>query len=319
MTEKVFKNFVVIGAGSIGCRHHSNLLDLGMESLLIPYRALSGVKLNRILSSETGVIVATSTDIRLQLLREISSYSSALLIEKPLGFQVEHLDEIYSLPCIDHDASMAGFMTRYHPTVQWLLKEDLTDVVHARFSIGHDVTKWRDDWRFANSYASKPNGGGVLLDLCHEIDLADVLFGPLHINSVQCMDCIKYPGIDLLSHISMSSPDTGALVSVTMDYLASHSHRSVEMYSNTRNICVDLLTGLVVIKGLGHDNEHISHVYDRDQWFKDMIKDFVDVRSRTDSCPTLNVTKKSNYLIADLWGRRSFVSTLSEANLFKEV
>ena len=40
------------------------------------------------------------------------------------------------------------------------------------------------DWNFSKSYSANSFGGGVLLDLCHEIDLSNVLFSVDEVVSV---------------------------------------------------------------------------------------------------------------------------------------
>ena len=77
---------------------------------------------------------------------------------------------------------------RYHPIVKLLLDKQLKDLIFASFEIGHDVNKWRENWKFEDRYASNPDGGGVLLDLCHEIDLAHLLCGTAELKYVKSID-----------------------------------------------------------------------------------------------------------------------------------
>ena len=62
---------LVIGAGSIGRRHAENLVTLGVTSELTGWRGFSADMLaSRLANGDVqGVVIATATQIRLELIR----------------------------------------------------------------------------------------------------------------------------------------------------------------------------------------------------------------------------------------------------------
>ena len=95
-------------------------------------------------------------------------------------------------------------MMRYHPIIKDIYNLNLNNFFRANFEIGFDVNQWRDNWKFSKSYASKSSGGGVLLDLCHEIDIAHLLCGPSKVKNVYSLSHPNYPGVDIASTLTFS-------------------------------------------------------------------------------------------------------------------
>ena len=192
--------YFVIGKGSIGHRHANNLDSLGARVTHYGWRTLN---MDQLLSEimacqgEAGVIIATSTKVRRHLITKCSEVGAALYIEKPIAHRTFDVQQIYDLPETTLERSVAGFMMRYHPMVRKLLDIPVENIFRASFEIGHDVTQWRQNWNFADSYAADPDGGGVLLDLCHEIDLAYLLCGSAPLSSVSSIEHPDFAGVDI--------------------------------------------------------------------------------------------------------------------------
>ncbi|NCX92765.1 MAG: hypothetical protein EBX03_14490, partial [Rhodobacteraceae bacterium] len=70
---------------------------------------------------EAGVIIATSTNVRRQLITKCSEVGAALYIEKPIAHRTSDVQQIFDLPKTTLERSVAGFMMRYHPMVRKLL------------------------------------------------------------------------------------------------------------------------------------------------------------------------------------------------------
>ena len=162
---------LVIGAGSIGRRHAENLAAIGADADLIGWRGYSAhILADRLAQGDVqGVVIATATRIRLELIAVCAAAGVPFYVEKPLAFTSAELALIAAAAAPVAQRSVIGFMMRYHPAFRYLAAADLSDTFRFGFEIGHDVTQWRQNWTFSQSYASQPTGGGVLLDLCHEL------------------------------------------------------------------------------------------------------------------------------------------------------
>ena len=107
---------LVVGAGSIGRRHHDNLVSLGARPELIAWRGFSaGALAGRLRAGADAVVIATATDIRLPLIEVCADAGVPIYVEKPLAFRPEDVAAIAMIAAPVADRSMLGVMMRYHP------------------------------------------------------------------------------------------------------------------------------------------------------------------------------------------------------------
>jgi predicted dehydrogenase len=232
------KRIAVIGAGSIGRRHHGNLQALDAEAILIPWRDYRG---KGQLAGCDGVVVATATQVRLPVIADAAGLGLPFYVEKPLTYDPTELADIEAMARPVAGRSMLGYMMRYHPAFRFLARMDRSDIYRARFEIGHDVRQWRQNWRFTDSYAAKADGGGVLLDLCHELDMAATLFPGLGLDRVKSLGHEAYPGVDFSDEILLIG--AGLLTTVTMDYLSPVFLRRLTLRGTRHTVEFDIHTG----------------------------------------------------------------------------
>ena len=303
--------YIVLGSGSIGRRHYENLTHLGAETELVPWRGLALGDLERKLADVTGVVVATATAIRLDPIHAAIKNGAALFIEKPLAYREHDLAALTEVTALVAERSVAGFMMRYHPAVRDL-HDDPVDAFRFHFEIGHDVRQWRQNWNFADSYASKPEGGGVLLDLCHEIDLATVLFPGLELTSVQSTGHKSFPGVDFASQIALARGAVQGVVA--MDYLSDKFVRRLAMRGRDGGLDLDLLNARQV-RWQGGKETTRTWEFDRNEMFLGIMRDFMalaEERAPSDNplLPRLDRVSESNALIAKAWGARNFTGQI---------
>ena len=289
---------LVIGTGSIGTRHATNLATLGVTVKAMSVRAvgLDGA-LAQIRAGLRGAVIATETQVRLPLIAACAAADVPMYVEKPLAFDLGELAEIHRLAAPIAARSLVGFMMRYHPTFRDLASADLSDTYRFSFDIGHDVTQWRKNWRFSDSYASRPQGGGVLLDLCHELDMATCLFPGAEIGAVDCIGHVNYPGVDMATRIVLGG---AALGTVSMDYLSPVSTRTIDIAGARVRRSIDLL----------------SIAFARNEMFLAAMRDWlalVDGRavSTVEHLPRLDLVGDSCTRIAAAWQARRFVGQIS--------
>lgn len=306
---------LVIGAGSIGRRHAENLNNLGALVELIGWRGYSADLLAARLSKRDvqGVVIATATQIRLELIAKCAAADVPFYVEKPLAFQAADLALIAATAAPVAQRSVIGFMMRYHPAFRYLAAADLSDTYRFGFEIGHDVTQWRQNWRFSESYAANPVGGGVLLDLCHELDMAACLFPGLALAGVDCVGHAAFPGVDFASQIRLTgSATTGA---VAMDYLAPVSTRRISLRGVNRLHDFDLISGSYAVTGQGAKT--LEFPFQRNDMFLAAMADFLalmqgKVPSGVEHLPRFDLALPSCAMIANAWEARRFTGTITK-------
>lgn len=305
---------LVIGSGSIGRRHHGNLQALGASSRLVSWREAG---LGGALAAMTGaeaVVVATATDIRLPLIEAAAARGLPVYIEKPLAFRPKEVEAIASAAAPVAERSMLGYMMRYHPAVRALATADLSDVFQFALSIGHDVTQWRADWRFSDSYAARAEGGGVLLDLCHELDLAACLFPGLDVTRVESLGHAAYPGVDFASRISLRRQ--GLVGDVSMDYLTPKLHRRTLLRGTDRMHDFDFAAQSFRVTDASGPRDRPLQL-ERNTMFLDAMRDFLALAfggatSGNPLLPRLDLCLTSARLVAQAWAKRGFVGEITK-------
>ena len=290
---------LVIGAGSIGRRHAANLVTLGADAVLLPWRETSAGDVAARLPDFDAAVIATATDIRLPLIAACGTVGVPFYCEKPLAFRTADLDAIAQAAAPVAARSAVGFMMRYHAGFRRLAEADLSTAFRFAFAIGHDVTQWRANWRFSDSYAARPEGGGVLLDLCHEIDMAACLLPGLSLIATESLGHAAYPGVDMASHLTLRAGN--AVGTVAMDYLAP---------SLIRRARIDTLSGPVTMDfAAGRFGEEAID-QDRNAMFLALMQDFLThaqgTTITTPFFPAFDAVQSACRLIASAWEARRF-------------
>ena len=303
---------LVIGAGSIGRRHAANLETLGAAVTLLPWRDTSAGDVARRLADMDGAVIATATDIRLPLIAACGAAGVPFYCEKPLAFRSDTLAAIQTAAAPVAARSMVGYMMRYHAAFRVLDALDLSDAFRFALTIGHDVTQWRANWRFSDSYAARAEGGGVLLDLCHEIDMAQCLFPGLVLTGCDSVGHAAYPGVDLASHLTLGTA-TGATGTVAMDYLCPRLVRRTLIDTPTLSVDFDYATGVYRIADHA-GTQTLDLPQDRNAMFLDAMRDFLalvagEQTSDNRHLPRLDRSLPSCRLIAAAWEARRFTGT----------
>ncbi|WP_225028841.1 Gfo/Idh/MocA family protein [Xinfangfangia pollutisoli] len=305
---------LVIGSGSIGRRHHDNLATLGAAPQLLSWREAGLAGALSAMDRAEAVVVATATDIRLSVIEAAAARDLPLYIEKPLAFTPDEVEAIAAVTAPVAERSVLGYMMRYHPALRALAEADLSDVFQFALTIGHDVTQWRANWLFSQSYAARSEGGGVLLDLCHELDMAACLFPGLELTGVESLAHPAFPGVDFASRISLRR---GALVGdVSMDYLTPGLHRRAHLRGSERMHDFDFAAQAYRVTD-GAGGRMLDLPLERNAMFLDAMRDFLALAvgrapSANPLLPRLDLAMGSARLVAQAWAARRFVGQITK-------
>lgn len=187
---------LVVGCGSIGLRHLANLRALGgTETLacdLVPERAeraaaKTGARI--VPSLEAGlearpaaVVVCTPPDRHLAPARAALEAGADVLIEKPIADRLDGLDGLLAAARQPGRVVMVGYNLRFHPGLQRVKELIEAGAVGRALAIYAEFGQYLPDWRRGQDYragyfGSAAAGGGIILDVSHEIDYVRWLGG----------------------------------------------------------------------------------------------------------------------------------------------
>jgi predicted dehydrogenase len=237
-------NVVVVGAGSIGSRHQKILKQLDHKVSVVSanspnadFRSLSDA-LER--QSFDYVVIASQTSQHFQDFSTLihNKFDGRVLIEKPV-FEKSHklTPNLFTFAAV-------GYNLRFHPAIIWLKDTlpKLGNLSSANFYVGQYLPTWRPNTDYRRSSSAQDiSGGGVLRDLSHEIDLAQLLFG----------DWQRLTAIGgKFSNLAITTDDTFSIlmstarcnvVSFQLNYLDQIKQRHITINGDNGTISVDLV------------------------------------------------------------------------------
>jgi predicted dehydrogenase len=237
-----FGKVLLIGYGSIGKRHAKNLIDLGIIPHIVT-RHPDGLKARFLkdvkeLKGEAikHCIISSPTASHLDDLRKCKNYLVGLksaLIEKPLECSYERAIKIKQIA----DRNGLEIFTAYNlrfldifNKVKGFVKGSLSSIKIVEIVAGQDLRSWRPYKKLSQSYsAHREQGGGVDLDLSHELDYALWLFGDRFKN--------KFMHRAKISSLKIDSPDIFKIilnyrkfiVDISLDYIRSPKERYLKI------------------------------------------------------------------------------------------
>ncbi|MDC3141581.1 hypothetical protein OBA40_09520, partial [Alphaproteobacteria bacterium] len=295
--------------GSIGKRHNKNLADLCVETDFVSFRK-TGIKgiVEKIKHTNADFIIdALGTNNRHFILPYIKDTKKPFYLEKPAYFSNEIGNILTDMPEDLQKKSVIGYMMRYNPIIR-SLEDDIKSIkpFSASMHVGNDVNKWRQDWNFSKSYSANSFGGGVLLDLCHEIDLSNVLFSVDEVVSVSAKKYKKFK-VDFVTNCVLRNSERNIkdiLTNISLNYLSPNLIRKSYVYGLCGEIKLDLVNGSKINN---YDNKQKVEVFSnsRNNMFLDLMIDFllslIDEKVKNPLFPSVKNTKTSNNLIASCY------------------
>lgn len=179
-----------------------------------------------------AVIVASVSSRHAGELEACLTRGLPCLAEKPLVTDRPQLARLRAAGAAGR-AVLVGCNLRYLPALRLLgerlRRGDLGKLVRAQLEVGQHLAQWRPTRELASSYsADAAQGGGVVFDLVHEIDMARWLLGPLSVHAALGGRLGALPGDADDVHVALLRGAGGAPVTVSLDYL---SRRPVRRYS----------------------------------------------------------------------------------------
>lgn len=153
--------FYLFGHGSIGSRHLKNLTELGHQETTSQAEA-------------DGFLICNPTAYHLETALKITRYNKPIFIEKPISHNLNGLDKLTG-------KILVGYCLHFDQSLKFF-KQKIAGkkIIKVTIVCRSWLPDWHPDKDYRQSYSAKKDlGGGVLLDLSHEIDYALWFFGPV--------------------------------------------------------------------------------------------------------------------------------------------
>ena len=294
-----FPKVLIIGYGSIGRKHAQILSKLKCNVVLftkqkkVLFKTIK--KKSEILEYDPDyIIISNNTNKHIQFLNFIEKNfkKKKVLIEKPISNRYKKIRLV-------NNKYVVGYNLRFHPIIQFIKKNiKKKEINFISVNVSSYLPRWRTNYSYEKSNSSKKKfGGGLLLDLSHELDYIKWLFGNIK---------IIYSFNKRISNLEINTDDVLILfgkinkkinVIFNMNFFSRIENREIiiegKKYSIKANLIKNQLNVLTdrSIKKYSWKNFNIfkTYVHEHKKILKNDFKDFCDIK---DSMETLKLIEK---------------------------
>lgn len=242
----------VIGSGSAAMQHYSAALSLRFDVAIISKRNISDIlKFESVTACEKSFkpdfyIIANNTNMHFSTYLEIRKWNSEVpvLCEKPFYFPED---------AVTDSKLKIGLNLRFNPIISHLKanRNLYKGKIHSvSIEYGRDLRTWRKGGLRANSYSlSNELGGGVLRDLCHELDFLVYLFGKPNrlVSYGGSFTNLTQNSLDIFEILLTS--ENYDVARIHLDYVSPIPFRNIRIIGKDLHILADLINNTIEING----------------------------------------------------------------------
>lgn len=291
--------YLVIGSGSIAKRHIGNLKKL-FACARVGCVSASGRTLT---ADEVGhdtviygslaqaledkpvfAIVASPAPLHVAHAAQLLNQQVPVLIEKPVSDSLERFAAHRDVLAAHNDRIEVAYNLRFMSSAvkfKALLDENIVGDLR---SVSVDVGQYLPDWRPASDYrknvsARRELGGGVLLELSHELDYLGWLFGTFE--TAYCVarntGALEIDVEDTVDALLVRADRLA--INVHMDFLQRAPVRTCKVVGQQGTLIWDILSNGIVLR-TGRDQQCAlfeDTCYDRNNMYLDQLQHFAQV------------------------------------------
>jgi predicted dehydrogenase len=243
---------LIIGLGSIAHKHINALrkIEVNVEIFALrsnrPSSNIEGIinifSIKEAPQNLSFIIISNPTFKHYETINLVLDLGVPLFIEKPPLDNVDHIEKLLKKIRKKNVVNYTAFNLRFNPVLQWLKKNiSKYRVIEVNSYCGSYLPNWRKEIDYRKNYSAiKEMGGGVHLDLIHEIDYLKWLFG--NPNKLVC-------SLNTISELEINSIDSARYIldydkmsiSLTLNYFRRDAKRDLEILTKDNTLYCNLL------------------------------------------------------------------------------
>jgi len=246
MNQKV----LISGYGSMG-RRHANILSklVKKENItILTNQKISNFRtIKNIQSLEKTnpfyIIISDPTSNHINKIKYIEKNckNKLVLVEKPLFSKLNKIN-------IRKNKFFVGYNLRFNSIINFLKKKlKSKKIFNVNVFCGSYLPKWRNNIDYRKSVSAKKHlGGGVLLDLSHELDYVQWLFGKIKIEHCKSkkLSNLDIETDDFLNLVGKT--DQNVSIQITLSYFTHNPTRKILIDGKNISLHADLINKNVI-------------------------------------------------------------------------
>lgn len=229
-------------------------------------------------------IIATPASFHLEQALFFGRNYIPLLIEKPIGLPFQCKDKWKELELISKKSPIyIGYVLRQDPCLNLLRKyisyNLIGEIVEADFYSGSWLPNWRKGIDYKETVSAiKEYGGGVLLELSHEIDLALWIFGEikLHYSFINNSKIFEIDVEDQAYLLGTSNDRVN--ISLRLNFCSNVERRNIIIRGTKGEIICDIKNSFVSYKLVNGEEEKKEFLNSKDIIFESQLEAFLNNR-----------------------------------------
>jgi len=297
--KKSISTVLVVGLGSIGRRHVSIIKEIfpdinivvlrhkkcnKKESDLLGFKCVTSIDDAIALRPQVSIIANPATK-HVEIARVLATHGIDILVEKPISTNSKDVRELVEI-CEQNNVTLKlAYNLRFLPSLIFFKQYAQSDLIGRVYLVKSEVGQFLPSWRPESDYrlsvsANKSLGGGVLLELSHEIDYLMWIFGPIswvksHASKQSDLDIDVEDNVNIIFGFK-SANGIELIASLNMDFIRHDTKRQCIAIGEKGTLLWDGVTGEVKIftKGANHWEVLFLSNPERDFTYIEEIKDF---------------------------------------------
>jgi len=293
-------NILIVGYGSIGTRYSKIIRAIYPESKIILLRHDKCEESNsdlvdycfndleKVLELSPKIaIISNPASYHIQIAEKLAKEGIHLLIEKPISNSQSGVSELIKYCHENKIVLMTAYNLRFLPSLVFFKEQielkNLGKILSIRAEVGQYLPTWRPNTDYRKSVSSNQRlGGGALLELSHEIDYLQWIFGSFlwvqaYVTKVSKLEIDVEDTALLLAGLKCNENDEEVGVSLNIDFIRQDTTRKCTVISENGTLCWDGIKGTVEVYTLKSSEWKVlfSDSIDRDFTYREELRHFV--------------------------------------------
>lgn len=264
----MLERLLIVGLGSIGTRHArlARVVAPGVKIAAWRHRAPVGpmhagidvcvTDLEAALAFQPqAAVIASPASKHLETAVPLAEAGVHLLIEKPIASSAFGVADLIDICSARGVTLMTGYNLRFLHSLErfraLLAERSVGRVMSVRAEIGQYLPSWRPSVDYRDSVSARADlGGGVLLELSHEIDYLNWLFGSVEwVSAITRRQSALQIDVEDTAHLTLGfAPQAGeapVVAALSLDFIRHDMTRTCTVIGEQGTLRWDALAGRV--------------------------------------------------------------------------
>lgn len=250
-------NILIIGLGSIAQKHIAAIRLICPKAIIYAFRSSKDAgnfpdiqniySLNELKTKLDFIIISNPTHMHERTIVESLKFDCPLFIEKPVLSDLKNVGKVIENINKAQVINYVACNMRFHPALQFLKDYLATNrrINEVNVYCGSYLPDWHRGKDFRTLYSAHAvMGGGVHLDLIHELDYCVWFFG-MPVETFALKRSVSSLQIDAIDSANFNLLYSAFTVNITLNYFRRDPKREIEVVMEDDTLIVDLLKNKV--------------------------------------------------------------------------